>query len=77
MEFGIWNVLGRGKRKTISEHHIAAIHPSYQVQLFLPTSYLYASHLINNSLIWKKTNLEGSNIGWTMAERPAVDYGPG
>lgn len=30
---GIWNVLGRGKRKTNNKHHIAAIQPSYQVQL--------------------------------------------
>jgi len=36
--FGTWNELRRGKEKTNSEQHVAAVQPSYQVQLFLPAS---------------------------------------
>lgn len=35
-EFGM--CLKEAKEKTISKHHIAAIHPSDHVQLFVPTS---------------------------------------
>lgn len=75
-QFGIWNVLVRGEGKTNSEHHIAAIQPSYQVQLFLPAScQLYSSHLVSSSIILKRKNLGVSKIGQDRAERPVVDYG--